>query len=301
MRNYTLYITFILFLISCNDTDFALFEATPTERIQQREVELKERLVSAKEGWLFQYFPSVEEKFSDANRNIIASKYFGTVLIERDYGMGGKNLLMKFKESGEVEMLSDENYQSAQQIKSSRYTLSQNTYTQLNFISLNYIFSTGQASFLYYKQTPQGQLIFSTNRYPQRDREYIVLTPLKKGSHWETKMMNIFSTKLAYERMERKKLTIISPYGEILYQTNFIESKHTDTQKRYSVFVQNKQPHLFNSKYYTALGSGYAPTEDGILFLPGIKINDSVVFKEFKKEPSRFYATNKGFQAIIEQ
>ena len=293
-------ICFILSFYSCNENQEDIFDKTPNQRIQESQAELKKILVEQSQGWQMFYFPLVEEKFSDIDRNLKASKDYGVLFIERDYGKGGHNIFMNFKENGEVEMLYDGDFKSTQEIKTSRYTLSQNTYTQLDFVSPNYIFETGQTGFLFYKKNDDGSLVFTTNKYTQRNKEYILLKPLENGTDWKSKMATIYQTKLAYERKQLKTLTITNPLDEEVFSnSNFLKNKHTDTDLRYSVFVRNMQPHIFSSNYFTGLGSGYMPMENKMLFLPGIKANDSIVFTLFEKKGNAFIAEEKGYKAVI--
>ncbi|MBV7440362.1 DUF4302 domain-containing protein [Weeksellaceae bacterium TAE3-ERU29] len=293
-------ICFMLSFYSCNETQEDIFDKTPNQRIQERENELKEILVGQSQGWQMLYFPLVENRFSDIDKNLKATKDYGVLFIERDYGKGGHNIFMNFKENGEVEMLYDGDFNSTREIKTSRYTLSQNTYTQLDFISPNYIFETGQTGFLFYKKNEDGSLVFTTNKYAQRNKEYILLKPLATDMDWKARMATIYQTKLAYERKQLKTLTVTSPFGdEVFSNKNFLKSKHTDSNLRYSVFVRNMQPHIYNSNYFTGLGSGYMPMENKMLFLPGIKVNDSVNFTVFEKKGSTFIAEEKGYKAVI--
>ncbi|MRJ08351.1 DUF4302 domain-containing protein [Ornithobacterium rhinotracheale] len=289
----------LLFLFSCNQEDDSFFDQTPSERIISAKDDLKQTLVNAPNGWEMIYFPNLANKFNDLSRNLIRSKSYGVIFVERDYGQGGFHLLMKFKENGEVEMLSDKTFTSKEEVKTSQYSISHNSYTQLNFISPNYIFETRQTSFLFFKKDADGSLIFSTNKYPNNTSEYIVLKPIPAGKDWEEVMKEVYDTKLQFERKRIKNLSINNPYGEEVFVTNFSKDKHTDVNKRYTVFLRNMQPHVTVSKYYTGLGSGYVAMEDGILMLPGIQVNDSVNFTQFKKKGNSYVASQKGFQAII--
>nr|WP_185148168.1 DUF4302 domain-containing protein [Ornithobacterium rhinotracheale] len=285
--------------MSCNQEEEHFFEQRPNERILLAKDSLFHTLTSATNGWEMIYFPKLENKFDDLTKNIIRSKNYGVIFVERDYGKGGFHLLMKFKENGEVEMLSDKTFTSKEEVKTSQYSISHNSYTQLNFISPNYIFETRQTSFLFFKKDADGSLIFSTNKYPNNTSEYIVLKPIPAGKDWEEVMKEVYDTKLQFERKRIKNLSINNPYGEEVFVTNFSKDKHTDVNKRYTVFLRNMQPHVTVSKYYTGLGSGYVAMEDGILMLPGIQVNDSVNFTQFKKKGNSYVASQKGFQAII--
>lgn len=123
---------------------------------------------------------------------------------------------------------------------------------------------------------------------------------MANGTDWKAKMSQIFQTKLAYERKRLKTLTVTSPFGdEVFSNKNFLKNKHTDSNLRYSVFVRNMQPHVYSSNYFTGLGSGYMPMDNKMLFLPGIKVNDSVNFTVFNKKGDAFIAEEKGYKAVI--
>lgn len=296
-----LFIVFVSFWIavSCHQEEELFFEKTPSERIISAKDSLMHTLISSPNGWEMIYFPNLENKFNDLSRNLIASKYYGVIFIEQDYGQGGYHLFLKFNKNGEVEMLSDNSFTSKENLKISKFSISHGSYTQLNFISPNYIFETGQTSFLYFKKDADGSLIFSTNKYPNNTNEYIVLKPIAKDKDWKPMMKEIYDTKLQFEQKNIKNMSVNNPYGEEVFTTNFAQAKHTDAGKRYTIFIKNMQPHVLNSKYYIGVGSGYVTTEDGILMLPGIKINDSVNFTHFKQKGNQYIANQKGFQAII--
>lgn len=308
IKNNSLLFIILLFLVSCTSDTKTIFEESSDIRTKKAKEKLVNLLTSAKEGWEMLYFRDVKELFSNPDRNIIKSIPYSHFLTQKDklLGEGGFTFLVKFSQDGKVQMLSDIDFNSSVELKESEYNISQNTYLQLNFISPNYIYNTGQTSFLFYKEEDDGTLIFTTNRYENPHREYIILRPLKiEESDWKEKMKGIFSTKLVFERNKvtlKSRLIITDNFDNEVFKSDFPlkNEQYNNRNSRYVLFVKNMKPHLYGNEYYTALGSGYTALENKIKFLPGFRVNDSICFTDFEAKEEKYVSVVKGYKAVIE-
>lgn len=302
MKNYTLLaISILLVLTHCRDRDQNIYTETPTQRTQGSIISLREELINAKDGWLFSYFPMVDSlKFSDLNKNIKNSDN-AIFFLNREYEEGGYHFYMKFNDKGTVEMLSDQNYETATTPVTSDFEIKQNTYTQLSFTTYNYVHQLLKSDFLFWKKDTDGRLILRTNKYLDKNKEYVVMTPirLKDNERPTDKMYQIFYQKFRFEKAENPVLIIKNPQGDTLFKSNHIARK-ISKEKRYTVFVKNWQPNFYISNYYSGLGSGYMPTETGLFFYPGIRLNENIVFRTFTlATPNTYTATQAGYTAEI--
>ncbi|WKS95686.1 DUF4302 domain-containing protein [Riemerella columbina] len=300
MKIYISYILgLVLMLQSCRDKDQFTFKESPSHRTQATINALRTDLVSATHGWLITYFPETDSlKFSDPVKNIKTSDY-SVIFIDKKFGKGGYQFYAKFNNNGTVEMLSDYNYDSATNLKTSDFEIKQNTYTELSFVTYNYIHQLLKSDFLFWKKDSQGRLFFRTNNYIEQGKEYIVLSK-REVAHPTPKeqMYQTFYQKLSFEQLNNPKLVIKNKAGDIEYESN-IQTRKISPENRYTVFIKNWQPTLYKSSYYSALGSGYMPTENGLLFYPGIKLKDGVVFRNFIKNGNAYYASVEGYTAEI--
>ena len=88
---------------------------TVTERQQQRIDELKSVLCSAPNGWRMKYFPNLNSRLNtDITENYKTEAHSLTdVYLQRRMGAGGYNLFLKFREGGEMDVLTDIAYAPA--------------------------------------------------------------------------------------------------------------------------------------------------------------------------------------------
>lgn len=303
---YILFLTAFILIVGCGKSD-KVFEQTAFSRIQKAKDELRQTLTQVNQGWEMIYFKQTLPLFSDMYRNIKGSDPYGFTLIERHYGVGGSYFLIKFMNDGTLQMLGNNGESFSLEEKQSQYTISQNTYLQLNFVSPNYIFQTGQSSFLFYKKNEDGSLVFVTGKYPNANSEYIVMRPIQSNQTWNDKMQKVLQTQTTFNKMWNSDrnaiLKITDSYGNDVFTSTRFSSdpqKYINPSRKYVVFVKNMERHTTNSSYYTALGSGYVPLEDEILFLPGFKVSESVVFTRFHLDNGRYISQEKGYTAIIE-
>lgn len=291
---------FTAIFLSCRNKDSNIYSETPSKRIQGKIDELRQELVNTQDGWLLSYFPAIDSlKFSSPTKNIKTDDN-AIVQLHTKFGEGGYNFYMKFNPKGTVEMLSDKDYNTVRATHISDFEVDQNTYTQLSFTTYNYIHQLLKSDFLFWKKDENGRLIFRTNQYLDKNKEYIVMTPLKLNNETiSEKIYNIYYQRLLFERANNPILTIRDSDNNILFQSNFAFRQITK-EKRYTVFVKNWQPKLYNSSYYSGLGSGYTSTESGLFFYPGIRLSDKVVFRTFNRDGSVYRATVDGYTAEID-
>lgn len=74
---------------------------------------------------------------------------------------------------------------------------------------------------------------------------------------------------------------------------------HKYDVRRYTLFIKNEEPEktisdIDNSQYYTALGSGYVPTEDGLMFYPGFNYLGIAKFSHFEKISDKEWKSEDG-------
>lgn len=296
-----------LLIVSCNKQNEAVFEQTPSERMKNAKEDFKKILIEQTNGWEMVYFADTKEIFNSLTTNIKKSDPYALIQIEKYYGKGGHYFIVNFQEDGKVQMLSEIDFSSSQTLKESNYTITQNTYLQLNFTSPNYIFETGQTSFLFFQRQQDGSLLFTTNKYDDPNREYILLKPISEDKTQQiSKMASVFATKLDYERKMINgyaRLRITDEFGDLVFENTEIGAKYSSSEKRYTVFAKNMEPHKTGgviSDYYIALGSGYVPGDNKMKFMPGFRINDTICFTDFEKQGYRYISQLKGFTAVIE-
>lgn len=171
----------------------------------------------------------------------------------------------------------------------------------------------------------EDKIVLRTANYLGEGSEWIELTPLDfPMEEWKERMQRRIDRK---ERFRKRSFAtgnqkarrpcvlqiLLTATGEVVYQSTMdfgytlmddrmtYHYGHTREngervarydRLQYELFYKNEQPEKTvegydGSTYYTALGSGYIATEEGIFFLPGLKFNEEVVFQEFVEKGSR--------------
>lgn len=198
---------------------------TVTERQQQRIDELKSVLCSAPNGWRMKYFPSLNSRLNtDITENYKTEAHSLTdVYLQRRMGAGGYNLFLKFREGGEMEVLTDIAYAPAD-VKSHYQPVYQTEIGQAQYgISvsddLTLFFRTGTmleelypfqinatAKFLPVLVSPE-RILLRTMNYPEPGREWIEMTPLEvPEEQWAEKMNRIIREKEEFRTRSYKDL-----------------------------------------------------------------------------------------------
>ena len=123
----------LLLLAACSSND-DVFDKSPSQRSSESIASLKDELVNAPHGWRVIYFPKTDSLlFSNPSELIPHSGFRGR------YGYGGDCFTMKFNADNTVEMRADYTAQSVATAQRSEYLVSRNSYTQLSFITYNYL------------------------------------------------------------------------------------------------------------------------------------------------------------------
>lgn len=170
-----------------------------------------------------------------------------------------------------------------------------------------------------------NKIVLRTANYLDAHSEWIELTPLQfPVEQWPAQMKVRIERKENFRKRSfssgnRKSprpcvlQILLTETGEVVYQSSMdfgyvlmderttYHYNHTRQngervarydRLQYELFYKNEQPEKTidgydGSTYYTALGSGYIATEEGICFIPGLKFNDEVVFHDFIEKNSR--------------
>lgn len=198
---------------------------TVTERQQQRIDELKSVLCSAPNGWRMKYFPNLNSRLNtDITENYKTEAHSLTdVYLQRRMGAGGYNLFLKFREGGEMEVLTDIAYAPAD-VESHYQPVYQTEIGQAQYgISvsddLTLFFRTGTmleelypfqinatAKFLPVLVSPE-RILLRTMNYPEPGREWIEMTPLEvPEEQWVEKMNRIIREKEEFRTRSYKDL-----------------------------------------------------------------------------------------------
>lgn len=178
----------------------------------------------------------------------------------------------------------------------------------------------------------ENKIVLRTATYLNGGSEWIELTPLDfPMEEWKERMQRWIDRK---ERFRKRSFTtgnqkskrpcvlqiLLTETGETVYQSSMdfgytlmddrLSFHYAHTRKngervarydrlQYELFYRNEQPDKTlegydGSTYYTALGSGYIATENGISFLPGFRFNEEVVFQEFVEKGNREWISVSG-------
>jgi hypothetical protein len=180
--NYLLIAFLAIGMGSCTNKDEdSKFDQTPTERLQARQKELSDLLLSSEQGWKLVYFTDNTQ-------------------------LGGFTHLFKFKDTKNVEMASD--FDATTLVKNtSEYSIDMGSTVSLVFTTGNYIHLLsdsatnpngalrgkgykGDFQFLYYGQE-NGQIIFRSNRTAFIELRFVKAT----AQDWTDLASNIVSKK----------------------------------------------------------------------------------------------------------
>ena len=291
----------ICLLAACSSDDDA-FDKSPSQRSSESIAALKNELVSASHGWRVLYFPKTDSLlFSNPSELISQNGFRGR------YGYGGDCFTMKFNADNTVEMRADFTDQTTTEAQKSEYLVSRNSYTQLSFITYNYLHRlvndrfAGASDFLYMGKNEDGDLVFRTAAYLQPAREYIVFTKLKSAEETTATVRKAYENRDFFEQMINPQL-LIHRGGRTYFRSDIYVKRNVETnqallkeikEKRYYLFLftQKKNPIPdYPAKEMTGLGSGYSGTEQGITFRAGLRYDSNMISFDFQREGNRFVA-----------
>ncbi len=291
----------LLLLAACSSND-DVFDKSPSQRSSESIASLKDELVNAPHGWRVIYFPKTDSLlFSNPSELIPHSGFRGR------YGYGGDCFTMKFNADNTVEMRADYTAQSVATAQRSEYLVSRNSYTQLSFITYNYLHQlvndrfAGSSDFLYVGKNEDGELVFRTASYLQPAREYIVFTKLKSTEDTLLTVQKAYENRTFFEQMINPQL-LIHRGGRTYFRSDLYIKRKVETneallreieEKKYYLFLftQKKNPIPdYPAKEITGLGSGYSGTEQGLTFRAGLRYDSKTMFFDFERVGDRFVA-----------
>lgn len=288
-------------LLSCRDEHNQNYPS-PSQRNKESIENLRKELINAPYGWKVIYFPKTDSLlFSDKDQVIEKDNFY-----RNNYGYGGYYFSMKFNENGQVQMLIDMNDNTATTVKESEFSVKQNTFTQLSFVTPNYIHQlvnekeNGKSDFLYVGKNIDGNLVFKTASYIEPAREYIVFEELKAKNDWTENIKKSLENRVFFENIKNPQITIRR--GSRIYFQSDVIIKTSDNKKfideiqkkRFYLFRFAKKPNPDPSSITpiesTGLGSGYVGTDKGISFRAGIRFSNSYSFYDFERVGDTFIA-----------
>ena len=295
------YIVLTLLLAGCSDNDDA-FDKSPSQRSNESITALKNELVGATHGWRVLYFPKTDSLlFSNPSEIIPQNGFRGR------YGYGGDSFIMKFSADNTVEMLADFTSRPAVETMKSEYLIGRNSFTQLSFVTYNYIHQlvndrfAGSSDFLYMGKNEDGDLMFRTASYLQPAREYIVFTKLKSAEEAADFVQKAYANRTFFEQMVNPQLHIHKG-GHTYFRSDIYIKRNVETNRALLKEIKEKKYYLFlftqkrnpipeyPAKEMTGLGSGYAGTEHGITFRAGLRYDNKTMFFDFERKGNRFVA-----------
>lgn len=176
------------------------------------------------------------------------------------------------------------------------------------------------------------KIVLRTSGYLDNSSELIVLTKNNfPMDQWKIEMNKLINRKenfrkRSFENTNNKENRIcvlqieLTETGQIVYRSTseygyvIMDSRiskpynHNDEigkrvseydRKQYELFYRNEQPERTvdgydGSNYYTALGSGYISTENGIYFYPGFKFNNDIIFRDFVEKAGKEWVSTVG-------
>ncbi len=307
-KNILVLLCIILTSLSCSRNEDS-FEDSPAQRTAKHLYDLRKELTEAPYGWRMIYFSKTDSLlFADKDAIIETMGDYLSL-----YGYGGHYFQVKFRENGTLQMLADYNQKSVTQPQESLFEVKQNSFTQLSFVTYNYLHQlvnekfVGASDFLYVGKDFRKNLIFKTTNSAEVAREYIILEKILTQADWQgsnnikSNIQLAFENRLFFERMKNPQLRI-QKSGKVYFESDvqiktnsplpsYIRFLEEIKEKRYYLFRFNKKPDLVypqTPKESTGLGSGYVGTDKGLTFRAGIRYNSTYIFYDFKRDGDKF-------------
>ena len=288
---FPLLLSFVVGFTACND-EAELDEAT--RHSLQHQQDLRDQLSSQPYGWKVTYFPSTDSLlFSNPKIHIGEYDYD-----PEDMGYGGHFYMMKFSPTGPVTMRDDENMHTCTTPINSEYLVKQGMMTQLCFTTFTYLHHLvngqfrGSSDFFYKGRNIDSLSVYTTGRYLEPAREYILFEPIKNAA--DTMLIEkAYDNRVFYENMSNPQLTIRQGDRIFFRSDYFIKTQKRSEgmrNQRYSVFLYEKikNPTGDYPKEVNGLGSGYVGTDNGLTFYPGIRLNSKFNFIDFERVGDTF-------------
>lgn len=288
-------------LVACNKTNNE--PSSPNQRLEVSKTKLDSTLHSGSKLWALTYFSRCDSLlFTNIDARIGHGDYRGR------YGYGGHYMILAFDKQG-VAMRGDWDQESIKQSLSSPYRIDLHSTLSLSFTLYTYIHRlvnerfAGSSDLLYQGKDMRGALIFNTSRYTNPGHEYIRLEPLEQGTNAEEVMNKAYLHRKHFEEMRNPQL-IVREGERIHYRSKYYLKSTASTNlellreindKRYYLFLEADSEDRFtierdNYRGFSALGSGYVGTREGLSFRPGFYINANIKVHDFVFKNGRFVA-----------
>lgn len=288
-----------LSFLACQKQE-SVFRDTPAARSKASIDSLQRELVRAPYGWQLLYFPRTDSLLFSNPAELIP--FFSGQL-----GYGGVLFTVKFAENNKLMMLADLDAASASTVRESEYAVGRNSFTQLSFVTYNYLHRLvndsymGSSDFLFLRKNEDGDLLFRTGRNLEPAREYFVLRKLKAEGDFSETILKAQENRKFFEQMKNPQLRIHQGARTFFLSDMYVKNDVLTNQsylkeiraKRYYLFMfaQKKAPLPSDPpKEQVGLGSGYAGTAQGITFHAGLRYNYKYIFYDFVREGDRFVA-----------
>lgn len=314
--NKILIILTILAVGGCEKQQKTIFEQNPSNRIRNEIKSIEEKLTTSKNGWKLKYFPNLNEnRYTDVRKNLYTDDLSYIRLKEQEgFGYGGYTFFVKFEKENIFKMQSD--FEVGEKITKGVYKLLHKNAIQLSFFSRNPIHNltakgfNGRSTFVV-KKIKKNKIILATIGNTNNGKEYIILEKIKKQINWKEYFQKIATIKNQFENMRFPVLEIRNSKNKTVFRSDYYPRKIShiprerkplfiENYKRYALFVQNVDNN-YNSKFFVGIGSGYAFTENKIIFKDGI-IYKNIVFKEFENIKRKVFVTKvNGYTAYIKE
>lgn len=292
-----LFFTFLF--VSCHSDRFSGI-SSPSERNKKSIESLRKELTDSPYGWKVMYFPKTDSLlFSDKDQVLE-----NDIAFKNKYGYGGYYFSMKFEKDGIVKMLSDFSSETTKTEKTSEFSVKQNSYTELNFITPNYLHQLsnenldGKSDFLYYGKNEDGNLVFKTSSYNEPAREYIIFEKISNAQQFKENVERSLVNRHFFDNMNNPQITIrkgsrIYFQSDVIIKTNYNKPfAEKIKNQRYYLFrfakKRNADPNSITPDESNGLGSGYVGTEEGISFRAGIRYSKNYIFYDFKRDGDTF-------------
>lgn len=276
---------------------------SPSERLTASREQLRRQLLSGTKQWALTYFSRCDSLlFTSVDTRIGHGDY------RERYGYGGHYMSLSFDER-EVAMRGDWDVSSITQPVTSPYDIELSTTLGLSFALHTYIHRlvndrfSGSADLLYQGIDQRGALIFTTSGYTNPGHEYIRLEPIAEGESAEEVVQRGYEHRKRFEDMRNPQL-LVREGERIHYHSRYFLKSEVSTNQRLLQEIRDKRYYLFlepntedrftierdNYRGFSALGSGYVGTREGLSFRPGFYVNAKLRVHDFELREGRFVA-----------
>lgn len=278
-------------------------EPSVGERLKISRTSLEEQLRAGSGQWALTYFSRCDSLlFTSIDSRIGHGDY------RERYGYGGHYMTLAFDES-QVAMRGDWDLSTIGTPLYAPYRIDLGTTLNLSFTLYTYIHRlvndrfSGSADLLYQGTDLRGALVFTTAGYTNPGHEYIRLERLPQGETAEAILTKAYEHRKRFEAMRNPQLLVREGERIHYHSKYYLKSEVTTNQpllqeildKRYYLFLEANTEDRFtierdSYRGFSALGSGYVGTREGLSFRPGFYINANLQIHDFTLSGDRFVA-----------